>query len=158
MQKRKKTGIILEDLNASQVSYYAIKNINKYLEDSLDDFVLFFESAGNSVIQPQCSSMGINELWSFDGTAIATTVSTCLSLAQSHSTLDKYFYVWDLEWSRPRGVDYDYIVTAFNNPEIKLIARSKDHAKAIKNYCNRDVCGVVPNFCVENLMKVINNE
>ena len=31
MQKRKKTGIILEDLNASQASYYAIKNINKYL-------------------------------------------------------------------------------------------------------------------------------
>mgnify|MGYP003644319567 CR=1 FL=1 len=158
MQKHNQTGIILEELSASQISYYAINNINEYLKSSVDDFVVFFENMSGSVIQPQFSTMGINEIWSFSGPTVATTVSTALSLLQSHSITKKYFYVWDLEWSRPRGADYDYIVTAYNNPELQLIARSKDHAKAIKNYCNRDVCGVVPNFNIKNLMDVINHE
>jgi hypothetical protein len=40
--------------------------------------------------------------------------------------------------------------------DIDLIARSEDHAKAIKNYCNRDVVGVFDfNSGLESLMGII---
>ena len=67
----------------------------------------------------------------------------------------KFFYVWDLEWARQHGKEFDYIVKAYSNKEVNLIARSDDHAKAIKNYCNRDVCGIVPNFNMDQLMEII---
>ena len=71
---------------------------------------------------------------------------------------EKYFYIWDLDWHRQNGRDFEYTIQAYNNPQLNLIARSSSHAKAIKNYCNRDVCGVVDNFNIDQLMGVINNE
>ena len=158
MQKINQVGIVLEELSASQLSYFAIKNINEYIEDNCNDFVVFFENMTGSVIQPQFATMAINEIWSFNGPVIATSVSTAMSLSKSHSVTKKYFYVWDLEWSRRHGKDYDYISTAYTNPEIELIARSKDHAVAIENYCNRKVSGIVPNFNITKLMDTINHE
>ena len=158
MQKINQTGVILEELSSSQISYFAIKNINEHVEDNSDDFVVFVENMTGTVIQPQFATMGINEIWSFNGPTIATSVSTALSLLKSHSATKKYFYVWDLEWARSHGKDYDYNITAYIDPKLKLIARSKDHAVAIENYCNRKVSGIVPNFNITKLMDIINHE
>ena len=35
MQKSKQIGVLLEDLSASQLTFYVIKNINDYLEKSI---------------------------------------------------------------------------------------------------------------------------
>ena len=107
-----------------------------------------------TVIQPQFATMGINEIWSFNGPIIATSVSTALSLLKSHSATKKYFYVWDLEWTRPHGHDFLYNIKAFKN--INLIARSDEQAEAIKNYCNIDVSGIVEDFNLQELYKVTN--
>ena len=64
----------------------------------------------------------------------------------------------DLEWCRTKGREFEYIIQAFNKDDIQLIARSKDYAKAIKNYCNKDVVGVVDNFNIKQLMEIINHE
>ena len=47
------------------------------------------------------------------------------------------------------------MIQAYNNKGVDLIARSEDHAKAIKNYCNRDVCGIVTDFNMDQLMEII---
>ena len=49
------------------------------------------------------------------------------------------------------------MVQSFCIDDVKLIARSEDHAKAIKNYANRDVHGIAENFNTEQLMEIINN-
>ena len=85
------------------------------------------------VIEPFFGVMNLQELWGFDGIAIATSVSSCLSLSNTQSPIKKFFYVWDLEWSRNRS-SYDQGIQAFLKEDINLIARSEDHAKAIKNY------------------------
>ena len=155
MQSLKQIGIVLEELSASQLSYYAVNEINRYSEDSDLDFVMFFENSTPSIVQPQFATMAVNELWAFNGVGISTSVSTALSLLKSHSVKKKYFYVWDLEWTMQSGRDYDYNIKAFINPELELIARSKDHALAIENYCNRPVKHVVSNFNMKKLMEVI---
>jgi hypothetical protein len=65
--------------------------------------------------------------------------------------------LWDLEWMRPHGKDFQHMVKAYNNPNVNLIARSSEHALAIRNYSNRDVCGVVEDFNIKQLYEVINN-
>ena len=158
MPKVKKVGVVVDDLSASQLSYHVIKNINDHLEESDVDFVAFFQNSTASMLPMHFSSMCINEIWSFDGVAIATSVSTVLSISKTFSPKQKYFYVWDLEWCRTKGREFEYIIQAFNKDDIQLIARSKDYAKAIKNYCNKDVVGVVDNFNIKQLMEIINHE
>ena len=158
MPKNKQIGVLLEDLSASQLTFYVINNINNYIEKSDIDFVAFFQNSTTSIMSPRFSTMSVSEMWSFNGIVIATYVSTALSLQKTCSPIEKYFYIWDLDWHRQNGRDFEYTIQAYNNPQLNLIARSSSHAKAIKNYCNRDVCGVVDNFNIDQLMGVINNE
>ena len=152
-----KIGIILEDLSASQLSYYVIKNINEYVGSDNYDFVIFFENSATSILQPDVSIMSINEIWGFDGALISTSISTTLSMINTFAK-SKYFYVWDLEWARRHGKDFHYLIQAYNNKDVELIARSKEHALAIENYCNRKVDHVTNNFDLKKIVRIINEQ
>ena len=152
-----KIGIILEDLSASQLSYYVIKNINEYVGSDNYDFVIFFENSATSILQPDVSIMSISEIWGFDGTLISTSISTTLSMINAFAK-SKYFYIWDLEWVRRHGKDFHYLIQAYNNKDVKLIARSKEHALAIENYCNRKVDHIINNFDLKKIVRIINEQ
>ena len=151
-----KLGLILEDTSANQISYHAIRNLNFATNNNNDkDFVIFFENATPTVIQPAFAFMNSSEIWIFDGTLISTTAANTMLSINAIAPKKKFFYVWDLEWCRPHGKGFDYMIQAYNNKGVDLIARSEDHAKAIKNYCNRDVCGIVTDFNMDQLMEII---
>ena len=152
-----KIGIILGDLSASQLAYYAIKNVNDCVGSDNYDFVIFFESAATSILQPEASIMSVNEIFGFDGILISTSVSTTLSMINTFAK-DKYFYVWDLEWTRRHGKDFHYLIQAYNNKDVKLIARSEEHALAIENYCNRKVEHIVNNFNLKKIVRIIDEQ
>ena len=151
-----KLGTLIEDTSANQLSYYVIRNLNLATSDNEDeDFVVFFENATPNVIQPAFAVMNSSEIWNFDGVLISTTAANTLLSINAIAPAKKFFYVWDLEWTRSHGKDFDYMIKAYKNKEGNLIARSDDHAKAIKNYCNRDVCGIVSNFNINQLMEIV---
>ena len=110
-----KIGIIIDDLSASQLSYYVIKNINEYLGSDDCDFVIFFENSSTSILQPEVGTMNINEIWGFDGILISTSVSTTLSMINTFAKA-KYFYVWDLEWLRGQKRQYKKYSDVYTNP------------------------------------------
>ena len=59
---------------------------------------------------------------------------------------------------RNHGKEFESTIQAFSNPEVTLIARSKDHAKAIENYCNRKVEHIVNDFNLEKILRIINEQ
>ena len=156
MQKNKQLGFMIEESSSSQLSFNLIRNINEYVTENQDDFVVFFENSTANVINPEFSFMSLSEIWNFQRHLFATTISTAMSLKKCFATEQKYFYVWDLEWTRRHGRNFESTIQAFTDPTIKLIARSKEHAVAIKNYCNRDVDGIVSDFNIEKLMRITN--
>ena len=151
-----KIGFIVDDLSSSQLSYEVISSINSFDTSFDQDFVVFFENSSPMVIEPFFGVMNLQELWGFDGIAIATSVSSCLSLSNTQSPIKKFFYVWDLEWTREHGRDFESTIKAFSNEDIELIARSEDHAKAIENYCNVKVKHIVKDCNVEQLVRISN--
>ena len=155
-----KIGVILEDLGMSQLSYSVISNINKACEhNSENDYIIFFNNMVAPVIPPNCALMNSSEIWSFDGHLIGTSVATTLMALKSINSAKKYFYVWDLEWTRhAQHRQYSQDIPAFRSRGVSLIARSKEHAAAIQNYSNRKVSHIVPDFDIENMHEVINNE
>ena len=156
MQKNKQLGFMIEESSSSQLSFNLIRNINEYVTENQDDFVVFFENSTANVINPEFSFMSLSEIWNFQGHLFATTISTAMSLKKCFATEQKYFYVWDLEWTRRHGRNFESTIQAFTDTTIKLIARSNEHAVAIKNNCNRDVDGIVSDFNIEKLMRITN--
>ena len=156
MPKSKQIGFLIEDTSASQLSFNLIKNINEYSKNSHDDFVVFFENSTASILNPNFSLMSSNEIWSFEGSLFATSVATAMSMRKCFAPKNKLFYVWDLECTRKQGKDFEFIIQIFADPSINLIARSKEHATAIENYCNRSINNIVNDFNIEQLVRIIN--
>ena len=156
MPKNNQIGFLVEDTTSSQLSFNLIKNINSYIEDRNDDFVVFSENCTSAVLTPNFALMSMNEIWSFGGSLFATSVSTALSMQKCFAPKNKLFYVWDLEWTRENGKDFEFTVQAFIDKDTKLIARSKEHAKAIENYCNREVKYIVNDFNIEKIVRITN--
>ena len=155
-----KLGISLRNLNPSQLTYYATRNLNTASKlNMVDDCIIFFDQVSPSPFKTLFSTMNGSELWDFDGTLITTDISTTLSAQKAVNPARTFFYVWDLEWSRSKSQgDYDYNIKAFTDENIELIARSKSHATAISNFCNRRVKHIVDDIDINQLMRVINNE
>ena len=148
-------GIVVPHLGAAQISFYAIKEVNRLIEEKYtDDLTLFFEHLVPSIIPPKCAVMCVNEIMSFKGTLITTTLdTTTLALARNTRKDNRIiFYVWDLEWTRPNHGDYLANYDIFHKAH-KLVTRSANHAKAIENYANRKVNSIVEEFNVQEIIK-----
>ena len=148
-------GIVVPHLGAAQISFYAIKEVNRLIEEKYtDDLTLFFEHLVPSIIPPKCAVMCVNEIMSFKGTLITTTLdTTTLALARNTRKDNRIiFYVWDLEWMRPQKNNYLANYSIFHQAH-KLVARSANHAKAIENYTNRKVNTIIPEFNVQEIIK-----
>jgi len=125
----------------------------------VDDCIIFFDQVSPAPFKTLFSTLNGSELWDFDGTLITTDISTTLSSQKAVNAARTFFYVWDLEWRRQNGSEnYDDNIKAFTDENIELIARSKSHATAISNFCNRKVKHVVDDFNIEQLMRIISNE
>lgn len=126
-------GIILPHLGSSQAAYEAIKLANK-----VENAVIFFEQLMSPCLPINCATMCVNELMSFKGLLITTSISNTM-LAHNltnRNQVQLLFYVWDLEWLRPNKQNYLYNIQAYSVPDF-LVARSEEHIGPITNYCNR---------------------
>ena len=158
-QENKQIGFIVNNLMASHLSFSLIKNLNEYVDESNSEAVVFFENSSSSIIRPNFATMSLNEIWNFNGVLVSTNINTTLALKKCFAPSIKIFYVWDLEWMRPamgQNIEFERVVQAFSDESIDLVARSKDHAKAIENYSNRKVKHIVENFNIEKLMRIAN--
>tara|TARA_R100000008_G_C3470513_1_gene108744 strand:+ start:105 stop:578 length:474 start_codon:yes stop_codon:yes gene_type:complete len=153
-------GVVVENLGMSQLAYSVINNINMACEhNSQNDYVLFYENMGNPILPVNCAIMNSSELWSFNGVVVATTASSAKFALKAVNKTKKFFYIWDLEWTRERNkTEFTKNLSSYRNESISLIARSKEHALAIQNYCNRKVPYIMEDFDINKLEEIIENE
>jgi hypothetical protein len=52
-------------------------------------------------------------------------------------------------------MDFNYVNSVLSNDDIAIISRSNSHSDLIKNYCNKEVAGVVQDWDMEQLEKII---
>jgi hypothetical protein len=149
MLNKSKIGILLSHLGASQQAFKAITEINRMIAMGLDG-VLFYENLVMPCIRPSCAAMCINEIINFDGILVVNSIYNMSSISRSVNCAKTAFYVWDLEWLRSNNSSFLYNLKAFNAAD-KLISRSYDHARLIKNYSNR-MPTVEPEFDLEKII------
>jgi len=149
----RKLGILIPNLGVNQLAFMAVYQANKLLAERYDTNIMFFcQNSGPHVLPPSCTVMQMAEAHCFDGTLLATSVGTAKIALKLPGPKRILYYVWDLEWIRPRPVYYNDILPAFIDPKMDLIARNADHAAIIKNCFNRDPIGVADDFDMSSIL------
>jgi hypothetical protein len=131
-----KLAVMLKDLGVGQLAHALITGANALLEARTDlDVVALYECLTSPCVLPHFATMQVAEGWTFDGVVVATDLSTAAKLQTFPSAVRKLFMVWDLEWvgaKRP----YRELAPLYRDPEFALLARSADHARAIRGCWN----------------------
>lgn len=153
-----KIGILIDNLASSELAYHLINKINIMVRKRCDiSPTIFVADVVPPIASPLCPIMHFSEAQCFDGTLIATSLSSTKKMCGLLGRGKRLYYVWNLEWVRPDQIVYfDAIKDVFWNKEIELIARNSDHAAIIKNCFNREVSTLVEDFDIEGIVKWLN--
>jgi len=142
-------GIIVDNLESSQLSYDIINELNS----SKNNVLLFCNNPHSVCMHLNTTIMSVSEAWGFKGTIITTSASTT-HLATKIITIPKIlFLVWDLEFIRHNPIkNYENYASLFLNNKVELLCRSMYHADLIDNCYNRKARVIGNRF---NLSKIL---
>jgi hypothetical protein len=146
-------NILVNYLGPDQFTYSLTRSLST--RQSNLDVIIFYENITRFLIPPIFPMFQIFEAWAQHGITISTDINTTLKLIEFPGPSKKFFYVWDVEWLRGQQRIFDIYNKVYNNKDIKIIARCENHAKLIENNFNNKVAGIVPEFDIKTLQKVI---
>lgn len=158
----KKFGI-MKNLGFDQLSYSIVNGLNGYYENpkvyakmgDFVDFVVFSEIAMPTYATSK--SFGIyhfSEIFEYNGPIMATDVSGADYLTGIPTVHKKYFYLWDLDWTRQNPKDWESLARVYQNPQLNLVCRSDDHARAVESAWNVKVNRIISEFNMEEIIKL----
>jgi hypothetical protein len=150
----RKIAAILDTLSASQSSFYLIKEFNKLQGDNQYSPVCFYNNLSATPVKTHFACMNISYYSHFDGVTITTSIDTANTAIKTNNNSKKFLYLWDMEWLR-NPMDFNYVNSVLSNDDIAIISRSNSHSDLIKNYCNKEVAGVVQDWDMEQLEKIV---
>lgn len=147
-------GIALNNLGASQLSYFLVKNANRHLRDNpQDDITAFIERHVANPLPGNFACMPTHEMWGYDAPVIATSFESARKLQACVCPVRKLFYVWDVEWVRDHlRRPYREWAAVYQDPSLSLIARGPDHAVLLQQLWGRTVLGMVEDFRIDALL------
>jgi hypothetical protein len=145
---------VIEHLGPSQKSFYLIKEFNKAINRKDMCVSVFFQKSTVPVVPLMFSSKSVSFLSGFHHNAVCTTISEADMLLKSSNNANKYLYLWDLEWLYlPQN--YNSICNVLLDDRLSIIARSESHAQLIENFCNKRTIGILDNWNLNELVRII---
>lgn len=96
--------------------------------------MVFTENIQPSPLRVNGATLGIYDAWGYDGTLIATNLSTAKVLNKMPGHNRKLFYVYNFEWIHNPTLFYEYMEVVNN---LEVINRTESHAKVFDNNFNK---------------------
>ncbi len=150
----KKLGILTNSIGNSQKSISMYHNINTLCDNCFDLDCIVFETDSEYCKQHnKFPIMHSVEALDYDGVLISTDIMSTYLLNKCLTAKKKYFYIWDIDWHL-QNKPLQFIKSTYMNPEINLIARSKDHAKIISKIF-KEPKYIVEDFNYEKIKTII---
>lgn len=152
-----KIGFILEHLGPAQLPYQLIRSINSYYEQKDDtDIILFYRNCLPFVVTPNCAVMNLFEAFRYGANLVATDLNSA-SRILDYFCDGRYFYVWDLEWTKANR-PYEQLADIYQNSKLKLIARSQQHFDIIQTTWGITPVGIVNDCNIKEFLGLINGK
>lgn len=144
---------LINDLSASQNSFYMIKEFNKCIDNTDLSVGVFCNRHCVPVIQPLFACRLANFLVSYNGIVIATTLEEAEIILKLPNKSSRYLYLWDLDWLE-NPVFFSSAMNILRDDKLQILARSESHAKVIDNFANREVKGIIDNWNIDQVLKL----
>jgi len=160
MSRHKQIGIMIEDLGASQLSLYIMKDINqKLMSNDTDVFYLTCNKSVPCINENKAAIFSIFYSQNIDATLVATSSYTAKILKTCLASQERIFYITDLDWVRKQDKELEEeIKEILLDDGIIKLCRSKEYFDFImKNYqVNKISNTIVANFEINKIMEIIN--
>ncbi len=144
----------VKDLSVSQSSFYMIKEFNRCLSNTDLSMSVFFERPAIPPIQTCFACKSVSFLSSYQGVVIATSLEAADQALKASNSSSRYLYLWDLEWLET-PMYFDTAMRILRDERLKIIARSNSHAQLIEEFCNRKPIGIVSDWDMREIQKLI---
>lgn len=145
----------VQDLSPSQKSFYLIKNFNSCIDNTDLSPAVFHNRNCIPPKHPFFACMMSAFMSSYNGCLVSTTLEEAQTILKICSKADRYLYLWDFEWLE-KPVHFDKAMDVLRDDKLKLIARSHEHAKHIRDFCNKEVVAIVDNWNIDQLLEIVN--
>jgi len=136
-------GIIVEDIESTPFMHSMFRELNKLSQD-YECYVFANQVKSLPTHNKFCILQQIEAL-QHQGVLISTSLTTSQILANCLTCINKYYYVYDLEWRNLKAFNEKQLTKIFLNEEINLLTRSESHYKVLsKNF--KAPAGIVRNW------------
>lgn len=152
----KQLNFLVDDMGASQLSFFLIKELNKLTHERCDVCpIIFYANLTDHCVKPvEFSMMQMVEAFDHAGPTIATSLTTAGCLISMPKPHPKFFYVFDLEWMRLAEMNWVSVCHIMRHSDLILIARSESHKVAIDSCFNVCVPHVIDNWNMEKILEI----
>lgn len=150
-------AVLLDNLHPSDTVHRVIKAVNDYKVGPLDDLSVYIEDVAHPSVDVKVPLMQMIDLFSFYGIIIGTTINNMGHAQYSPNPKRRIYYMSDYEWCRqkyPARVLY-----GFFNSDVDIITSTEQQREFLQQVWLRDrkgVLGVVPDFNLEEIVRLIN--
>lgn len=149
----KKLAFVISQTNISQKCDLLFDCLNHVSQTTDIDVALYRCDVGKLIKIPLFACFNIEDLWSFDGVAIAIDLFSAKKMLVCPQPIKKYFYIQDIEWQMP-NLNYNYLTKVYQNPDLELITRGKAHHQLIKQCWNREN-QILESFNPNNIIQLV---
>lgn len=150
-----KVGIIVDNLRDSQRNFLLITSLNKFVQDSANDGIVFYQEPSIPCATVRFSQMQMIEAYSFDGTVIATSFPFAQKLLNFPGPSRKIYYVNELEWMRMEQPIHNELAFVFRHSNIEIVAANKEFANKLSSCWNIEKPRVVADFNVQEIVGIV---
>ena len=152
----KEIATIVRSLTASQNNFCMIKEFNEIAKNPKRSVSCLTLQPSPPVIKPMFSCKNISFVSNFAGKLVATNFSDLAFILDSHTSCDKYFYLWELDFP----TDFDMTCRMLNDKRLKIATRSLDQKALLENKYNVKVDAIVEDWNRNQLEEFlgVNNE
>lgn len=119
-------GIVVDNISSDVKNYVMFRELNK-LSETHNCFVFTNQIAGLPMNNKFAILQQVEAL-SHSGVLIATNLMNAQIVRNSLTASKKYFYVYDLDWTKISQFHSKQLTNIFYNDEMELISRSKSHS------------------------------
>lgn len=156
MRQCNEIGVALSTFGPTQISFHTILALNELFAEGYCPYG-FYETVYPTCLTNRFSTLNFGDAWDFQGDLVVTNLNLAERCLPMPGPKRKWFYVWDLEWvTSPRKFrDLQFL---YRHSELRIIARSDEHARLVENCWGSRVYYTVPDISSSFLKEIIHGD
>jgi hypothetical protein len=148
-------GFIFSHLALSHRTYLGLLSINQFCRNYTGvDICIFSQHLIQPCVPLLCPVFKVSDLIRWGNYPLVTTdIGTTIEALSSNASVI-YHFCFDPEFINQPHMESSELKSAFCDPRIRIITRHEDHKELIEAEFGISVCGIIPDFDVEEIVQL----